>query len=184
MRSRPPGRLIILSGPRGAGKTTLLQQTIERLRDQIGDIAGILSLPVEENGQKVAIDGLNLRSGERRRLAIRNPGGKGDLKTDNWAFDPTAMQWADDVLATSAPCDLLFVDELGVLEFGRGQGWLSGLKALDERHYHTAIVVIRPELVEEAQKRWHGSRMVEVTSATRSSALDQLLSLTKKLHLQ
>jgi len=178
LRPKPPGRLIILSGPRGAGKTTLLQKTLSRLRLESVDIAGILSLPVEEKGQKSAIDGLDLRSGERRRLAIRNTTGKGALSTDNWVFDADAMQWADEILAKSTPCDLLVVDELGVLEFERSQGWLSGLKTLDERQYLTAIVVIRPELLTRARERWEESEVVEVTPATRSSAFERLVNLT------
>ncbi len=181
MISKPTGKLIILSGPRGAGKTTLLQRTIERLQNESEDISGILSLPVEEKGRKIAIDGFDLRGGKSRRLAIRNTTGKGTLDTNNWAFDPAAMQWADEILARSTPCDLLVVDELGVLEFERGQGWLSGLKALDERQYHTAIVVIRPELLTRAHERWEESEVVEVTPFTRSSALEKLVSLTIKL---
>ncbi len=153
---------------------------MEHLEQEQLVITGILSLPVEEHSKKIAINGRDLRSGETRRLAVRNTGETGHLVTNQWLFDPDAMRWADNVLAASTPCDLLVVDELGLLEFERGLGWLSGLKALDEHQYHTAIVVIRPELVEEAQKRWQESRLVEVTPATRPSALDQLLSMTKK----
>lgn len=175
------GRLIILSGPRAAGKTTLLQKAIDQLRRDVRDIAGILSLPVEENGNRIAIDGLDLRSGETRRLAIRNTTGKGNLKTANWKFDPETMRWADGVLHRSTPCDLLLIDELGVLEFVRGQGWVSGLKALDDGAFSTAIAVIRPELLKRARERWSISEVVWVEPDTRSAALTHMLETTKKL---
>lgn len=184
MKSSPRANLIILSGARGAGKTTLLQKALSKLQDMDCDIAGILSQPVEVKGKKIAIDGLDLRGGVISRLAVRNTTGKGNLKTNNWAFDPVAMRWADEVLANSTPCDLLVVDELGVLEFERGQGWLSGLKALADKKYQVAIVVIRPELIAQAHARWNITAMIEVTSENRSAAFENLLSLVKmSLHV-
>jgi nucleoside-triphosphatase THEP1 len=174
----PTGHLIILSGPRSSGKTTLIQKVLERLSDQAIDMAGILSLPVEENGKKIAIDGLDIRSGEVRRLANRNPGLSGDLATQQWLFEPRAMQWADGILDISTPCDLLVVDELGVLEFERGRGWLAGLKALDDGLFSVAIVVIRPELLKQAQARWPGSGYLEVTPDNRAVVLNDLEKTT------
>ena len=83
----PSGNMIILSGPRGAGKTTLIQKVLDHVLNESVDIAGILSLPVEEDGVKIAIDGKDLRSGETRRLAVRNPGLSGDLATRQWLFE-------------------------------------------------------------------------------------------------
>ena len=182
--SEPTGHLIILSGPRAAGKTTLIQKVFERLRNESVDIAGILSLPVEDNGEKVAINGLDLRSGETRRLAVRNPGLNGDLATRQWLFESQAMQWADSILEISTPCDLLVVDELGVLEFERSRGWLAGLEALDDGMYAVAIVVIRPELLDQALKRWQEATVIKLTTGTRASTQNQLWALvTDLLHL-
>jgi nucleoside-triphosphatase len=170
----PTGNLIILSGPRAAGKTSLIRKVIEYLQNKPVDIAGILSVPVEEDGIKIAIAGLDLRSGETRRLAIRNPGLSGELATRQWLFEPQAMQWADSILEKSTPCDLLVVDELGVLEFERGRGWLSGLRALDDGRYSAAIAVIRPELLAQARARWPKSEILEVTEESRGKALTEL----------
>jgi nucleoside-triphosphatase THEP1 len=121
------------------------------------NVAGVLSPAVFEGGIKVGIDALNLRGGECRRLAVlRNPEqAAGDMPaTRQWLFSPTALAWGDDVLACATPCGLLVVDELGPLEFERGEGWLSGLVALDGRAYDLALAVIRPELLETALQRW------------------------------
>ncbi len=90
-------RVILLSGPRGAGKTTVLQKLLVRIKTGGTDVAGILSLPVEEAGEKIAIDGIDLRSGETRRLAIRNSGASGQWITRQWQFDAEAM-------AVGGPC--------------------------------------------------------------------------------
>jgi nucleoside-triphosphatase THEP1 len=173
------GSLIILSGPRGTGKTLLLSSVINEVRSVVGDMAGILSLPVEVNGEKNAIDALDIHTGEIRHLAIHNPGVGGALATQQWLFDPDTMQWADGVLARSLPCDLLIVDELGILEFERGQGWQSGLKALDGPGYRLAIAVIRPELLGQARKRWKAAITVKLTPADRLTIHAQLINIIR-----
>jgi nucleoside-triphosphatase THEP1 len=172
-----PGRVILLSGPRGAGKTTLLKILVDILIPEGTDVSGILSMPVCENGKKTAIDGMALRSGEIRRLAVLNTGSSGHWSTRQWQFDADAMLWADRELEASTPCDLLVVDELGVLEFERDGGWQEGLKAVDNGHYQTAIVVIRPELIEEAKKRWTSALLIDLAPNNRDAGLEELRKL-------
>jgi len=172
-------RVILLSGPRGAGKTTVLQKLLARIKTGGTDIAGILSLPVEEAGERIAIDGIDLRSDEIRRLAIRNSGASGEWITRQWQFDAEAMEWANRILEVSTPCDLLIIDELGVLEFERDRGWLAGLKAIDSGQYQVAIVVIRPELLEMAQKRWARAVTINISLDNRSACLETLINSIK-----
>ena len=172
-------RVFLLSGARGAGKTTVLQKLLKNLISRGMHVAGILSLPVEEAGEKIAIDGIDLRSGETRRLAIRNKGASGQWITRQWQFDAQAMQWADRVLENSTPCELLVIDELGVLEFERNRGWLAGLKAVDDGLYHHAIVVIRPELLEKAQKRWASAVVINISPKNRSACIESLINSIK-----
>jgi nucleoside-triphosphatase THEP1 len=172
-------QVILLSGPRGAGKTTVLQKALVTIKTSDTDVAGILSVPVEEAGEKIAIDGIDLRSGISHRLAIRNSGASGQWITRQWQFDADAMQWADHVLEASTPCDLLIIDELGVLEFERAQGWLAGLKAIDNGRFRVAIVVIRPELLEKAQKRWASAEVINISLNNRSACLETLIKSVK-----
>ncbi len=149
--------LWIVSGRRGAGKTTFCQGVVENWCAAGGDAAGILSPAVFSGTQKIGIDAVDLRSGERRRLADLRTAEDDPcdpLFTRRWRFDPAVTAWGGQVLAQAAPCGLLVVDELGPLEFERGQGWLSGLAALDGGRYELALAVIRPELLEMARARW------------------------------
>ena len=65
-------------------------------------------------------------------------------------------------MRASTPCEVLLVDEWGVLEFERNQGWVAGLGAIDSGAYRLGVVVIRPELLLRAQQRWPGARVLTI----------------------
>ncbi|PKO14974.1 MAG: hypothetical protein CVU39_12935 [Chloroflexi bacterium HGW-Chloroflexi-10] len=157
--------LWIISGERLAGKTTLCAALVDGFRARGWKISGVRSPAVFAGGEKVAIDVEDLRSGETRRLAVRanqpQPANPGE-KPLQWSFDPTALAWGNEVLAGAVPTDLLIVDELGPLELLRGQGWVNGLDALDSRTYRQAVLVMRPELLENACRRWPWGKVIRV----------------------
>ncbi len=166
--------LIIVTGDRSAGKTTFCTRLIELARSGGRDIAGVLSPAVIVNDQKIAIDVIDLRSAQRRRLATYNPAADYPREL-HWRFAEDALAWGNTVLAESTPCDVLIVDELGVLEFERGRGWLAGLNALDSGDYQLGLVVIRPELFKQAQQRWSSARVVTIEDVDQANVeADQL----------
>jgi hypothetical protein len=66
-------------------------------------------------------------------------------------------------LSTSGSYDLIFIDELGLLEFQRGQGFIAAFTLLDEKCFRQAIVVIRPGLVHFARNRWKIDRIIDLS---------------------
>jgi nucleoside-triphosphatase len=172
--SKPSPLLFIVTGSRGAGKTTFCQQMVEAAQDAGWKAAGLLSLPVYENSTRTAIDALDLRANETRRLATRNeeptPG------TKHWQFDPEAVHWGNQVLQTAIPCDLLVVDELGPLEFERGGGWQAGVAAISSGQYAIALVVIRAELLGDALLLWDEANLVEIDTPDDSANKARILS--------
>lgn len=166
-RSDPPP-VYLVCGDRGAGKTTFCQVLIEAARISGPDrhIAGILSLKVMGAGGQTAIDALDLATGRRRRLARRarpQTPAEGPV-TLHWQFGADVLAWGDGLLRAATPCDLLVVDELGPLEFEYGQGWTSGLAAVDGAAYGAAVVVVRPGLLTPALRRWPRSHEVRITN--------------------
>ena len=135
------------------------------------------------SSRKVAIDLVDLRTEERRRLAeVRRPDEPGTA-TQRWRFDEAVLAWGNEVLraahaeaadvaapgaaivgtpAGAVAPDLLVVDELGPLEFARGVGLTEGLAAVDAGRYAVACVVVRPALVDEALRRWPDATVVDV----------------------
>lgn len=155
---------IILTGEKGAGKTTLCQHLVEQARELGMNVRGVISPAIFEAGQKVGIGVVDLKDSRFRRLAYTHEHKTKGPATEGWAFAKEVVEWGNEVLKESTPCDLLIVDELGPLEFERGQGWLHGFAALDQGEYNLALVVIRPELTNQALARWPDAEIIELTS--------------------
>ncbi len=168
-------RLWIFTGPIGAGKTALCQRLIVEAQGQGWDVAGIFSPGVYQDGQKVAIDALDVRGNERRRLAWRIENEEsGIIHTQEWRFDPETLRWGNAVFETAIPCDFLVVDEIGPLELERGQGWIAALSAIDSRAYRLGVVVLRPSLLALAA-RWSPAHVLAVRRPDQPLTLSDLL---------
>ncbi|HAD07149.1 MAG TPA: hypothetical protein DCE76_08330 [Anaerolineaceae bacterium] len=156
------GDLWIITGEFGAGKTRWCQQFLALARQAGWDAAGILSPAVFENGQKVAIEAVDVRSGERRRLATRRQTEDSALiHTREWLFETDTIRWGNTVFQQALPCDLLIVDEVGPLELLQGRGWVAAMEAIASRAYRLAVVVVRPSLLPIAEK-WQPQAVITV----------------------
>lgn len=130
---------------------------------------GLLSPALFVDGIKAGIDLVNIESQERRHLAT--PKNKGSTPTHHWSpsetpgwiFDSKTMLWGNRVLKSLSSCDLLFIDELGPIEFHSDTGLAAGMDLIGQRAYQNAFVVIRPSLVPEAQERWPWARLMDIT---------------------
>jgi nucleoside-triphosphatase THEP1 len=159
----PDGNRYLLSGEREIGKTTLLLALKDQAQHAGFDVSGVISPAVFIEGKKVGIDLLDLRSNDQIRLADLNEAEPdSDVPTIHWTFDKNALQHGNEVLGRATPGDLLIVDELGPIELVRGQGWQNGLKAVDGANYKTAVIVIRPSLLEIATKRWPDTTVLKL----------------------
>ena len=154
--------LWIITGEIGAGKTRWCQQFLELARQAGWDAAGILSPGLFEDGRKVAIDAVDVRSGERRRLATRRRAEDSTLiHTREWLFETETIRWGNTVFQQALPCDLLIVDEVGPLELLQGQGWVAALEVIASRAYRLAVVVVRPSLLPIVEK-WQPQAVITV----------------------
>jgi nucleoside-triphosphatase THEP1 len=155
--------LWMVSGPSGAGKTAFCRRAATLARQAGWQVAGLLSPALFSSGIKTGIQVEDLRSGARRPLASATPGDPFVLQLGNWAFDPQALAWGTEALQASAPCDLFIVDELGPLEFNRGQGWVAALSLLCQPGYRLGLVVIRPDLQEVARRSLPITHVLELS---------------------
>jgi len=174
---RPRGAVYVLTGERGSGKTMVCAEVAADARARGLDVAGILtgrSGPEPGDPRQV----VDLRSGESRpfgtqaphddagaRPKVRPPraaaarvpgavataGTNSDPLTPGWEYESEAFAWANEVLSSATPCDLLIVDEVGPLELQGGRGWAQAIEVLRARDFGAALVVCRPGLLDELE---------------------------------
>lgn len=152
----------IVTGEIGSGKSTFCQQAADLGKRSGLKLGGLLSPAVFEGGTKIAIQAVNLKNNQARQLATLRRAQDAGLATKRWTFIPETVKWGNEVLSRAVPCDLLIIDELGPLEFERGEGWVEGLLAVDGGNYTGALVVIRPSLIKQARQRWPDAEVVEI----------------------
>lgn len=141
MEVLPAVPILVISGGRGAGKTSLVLGLARELAASGHRIGGIAS-PSERggDGRPLAIDALDLATGERRLLATRGtapwqpvPEERGGRPGRSLSFSEKTFAWAEAVFRAAAKpgFDLVALDEIGPLELDEGRGFfpLVGLVA-------------------------------------------------------
>lgn len=171
------GKVWVITGTQETGKTRFCTHLIKKARIEGLQVGGVVSPPVYENGIKTAIEVEELRSGEKRILARKRENELESVQTKRWTFDADVLAWGNNVLAQATPCDVLVVDELGLLEFERGGGWQNGFSAVLSGEYRLALVVVRPHLVEQAQALFIDSRVMEIPPKLDTSHEQELMNL-------
>ncbi|HSQ16763.1 MAG TPA: nucleoside-triphosphatase [Anaerolineales bacterium] len=146
-------RLWMVSGEREVGKSTFCRALAAHARQFGWDVAGLFCPAVFEGGQKTGILAEAVRTGEARLLASTHRRTPADLRLGQWYFDHGVLDWGDQVIASSPPCDLLIIDELGPLELVHQAGWWSALGILGSSPYQVGLVVVRPELQLQVYQR-------------------------------
>jgi len=172
-----PGHIILLCGSSGAGKTTTLLKLLELLKSHNLDCRGVLCPPGFTKADKTHIEIMDVASNEKQLLAELNRDQTTRLATTTWKLDPAAVDWGNQVLTKSTPCDVLFVDEMGPLEYERGEGLTEGFKALETRAFQLSLVTIRPSLLEKARPRWPDAQVIQVARENQAAIIDQLIKI-------
>ncbi len=140
------------------GKTTACLRAVELARSCGLRVAGLLSLPVVQDGIKTAITLRHLDTGRELVLARANLDGVGP-QVGIWAFDPKSVAWGQRVLASTPLCDLLVIDEIGPLELEMSQGLTNALDVLRRGAYRLALVTLRPTLLETVTTQLEGLKV-------------------------
>jgi nucleoside-triphosphatase THEP1 len=180
---------ILLTGQRGSGKTTACWKALSELRGSGLKLAGFISPPLlDANGKKSGIEMLDLTTGEHQTFArIVGPDEGPDVGI--YRLEPGAIDWAQRVLSAAIVSDMdwLVLDEIGPLELHQGGGFAFALPPLaDAVRIPNAIVIVRPELVDELSDRLGRTDIVrfEVTKDRRATAPGRLVRLTREVQTE
>lgn len=164
-QSQHTPQLILVTGLSGAGKTTWCRRLAEQAENQGFQVSGILSPGIFKGNRKIGIGVTDLFTGEQQQLARLRQDADAELSTPRWAFNSEALAWANAQLESSPKTDLLIIDELGPLEFLRGEGLIAGLARIDSQDYKVACVVVRSSLLPKALQRWPHAQVVNGSEA-------------------
>lgn len=164
-QSQHKPQLILVTGLSGVGKTTWCKRLAVQAKKQGLQVSGILSPGIFKGNRKTGIGVTDLYTGEQRQLARLRQDKEAELATPRWAFEPESLAWANTRLESSPKTDLLIIDELGPLEFLRGEGLISGLTRVDSQDYKVACVVVRSSLLPKALQRWPHAQVVSGSEA-------------------
>ena len=146
--------LVLLVAPSGQGKTVACLRVVELAKSNRLRVSGLLSLPVYQDQDKVAISLHDITTGQERILARKHqPGEKPEVGI--WKFDAESLVWGQEVLASLPLSDMLVIDEIGPLEVDTDQGLTNALDALREKTYRLALVTLRPSLVEKILEQFN-----------------------------
>jgi len=147
--------IALLFGDRGLGKTCICERVVHLAQKRGRRLGGCLSRALfDEQGIKVGIRVLDLYSGVERVLA--GPLGQfAGPSVGRFSMDGDALSWALGQMraALDAGVDLLIVDEIGPLELFQGQGFAPVLEWLAAHPKQDALLVVRPELLDELHRR-------------------------------
>ncbi len=141
------GRICVITGERGAGKSRHCLRLLEAARGKGLRCAGIISPAVYTNGVKTAFYLMDVKTSEQRLCGTRTAPDRGTVGC--WKMDTSVLAWGNALLRQSCPCDTLFIDELGPLEFRKREGFTAAFDILRSGSFGTAYTVIRPECIAE-----------------------------------
>jgi len=130
----PRARLVVITGGKGAGKTTTITNLAEQLGEQGMTVGGVAQPALERKGQRTGYELVDVGSGDQRPFARRKTEGRGfDFEESGWAWA------ADRVTRAKAENNVVFVDELGLLE-SEGEGHMPGLLSLAREPGQAALL--------------------------------------------
>lgn len=169
-------KIIILTGAKGIGKTSLIQKVLAWAKDHSIYVAGICSPAVFQNNKKTGIQIENIATGERKTLATVLGKVRSAVNTDAWSFDEKNLEWGNEILDDIKSCQLLIIDELGVLEINQQRGWSHAFQVLRKKEYKLAIVVVRPDLCESFTKLFNAEKVHELLVRNQTIIFQQIIS--------
>ena len=168
-------QIFLLTGDLESGKTSLSLEIADLANFSGSKVSGLVSPGVFSAGSKTAIDVQDLSTGERHRLAVLKGQMETTLDTKRWSFFTEAVNWGNQALKESPASDLLIIDELGPLEFDRGQGWVEAFGLVERGEFQAALLVIRPSLIHQASSRWNIARIINLSDAESTKLSSQAL---------
>jgi nucleoside-triphosphatase THEP1 len=153
---------------------------VECARERGLRVGGALTPALMEDGAKVGIQAIGLRSGETRLLA-RLDRDLGGTRVGPYSFDDRVLEWVKRSCERDLeqPDGVVLLDEIGKLELNRGGGLAPLIPLLNHPREQTRVVLVRDFLLKVMLGRLPDvdPLVVMVDETRREKAWDALAAL-------
>jgi molybdopterin-guanine dinucleotide biosynthesis protein A len=170
-------KLLVVGEP-GSGKTSWCREYIEGRRESGSSVGGILCPAIEQQGQRVGSNAVDLLTGQEVPFArlSHHRSFNAVEKIGHYSIDRDGVSFACGAIkqAVESRCDLVVIDEVGPLELG-GKGLMPAVE-LALASAVNVLIVVRSSLKEALQKRFADYEFVVVADLTQSRSSGSELS--------
>ena len=156
-------RLLVVGGPR-SGKTSWCREYIDGLRKRGCGVGGVLSLPIEKQGQRIGFNVTDLLTGKDTPFARLSPlkRFRGGESVGDYAISRRGISFARGAIerAIENRCDWVVIDEVGPLELD-GKGLMPAVESALASPANV-LIVVRTSLEEALQRRFPQYKFVVI----------------------
>ena len=164
-------RLLVVGEPR-SGKTSWCRGYIDERRKTGSGVGGILCPAIEQQGRRVGSNALDLLTGQEVPFARLSRHGcvKDGETVGNYTISKEGILFACGAIerAVESSCDLVVIDEVGLLELN-GKGLMPAVE-LALASSLEVLIVVRSSLREALQKRFPEYEFAIVADLTQSTS--------------
>jgi nucleoside-triphosphatase len=160
-------RLLVVGEPR-SGKTSWCREYIDWRRESGSTVGGILSPAIEDQGQRVGSNALDLLTGQDvpfARLSSHGCVKKGE-RVGDYTISKDGILFACGAIerAVESSCDLVVIDEVGPLELS-GKGLMAAVEMALASSVEV-LIVVRSSLKATLERRFPDHQFVVVADLT------------------
>lgn len=166
-----------LVGERGSGKTQFVIELIKTYRDAGLRVEGIFCPGIFHNGEKVAIEMVDLSNGHSRLLARLATDSEGDFQHGDWAFYQETFDWGNQIIKTIVDPDVVVIDELGPLELSLNQGLVAGLELMKHGTFKICFTTARPKCENALAANIPGIDILHLASLNQNTFIEDMLRI-------
>jgi molybdopterin-guanine dinucleotide biosynthesis protein A len=170
-------KLLVVGEP-GSGKTSWCREYIEGRRESGSSVGGILCPAIEQQGQRVGSNAVDLLTGQEIPFArlSRHGSFKAGEKIGDYTIDRDGISFVRGAIerAVENRCDLVVIDEVGPLELS-GKGLMPAVEFALTLAVNV-LIVVRSSLKEALQKRFPEYEFVVVADLVQSRSNGSQLS--------
>jgi len=172
-----PNRCILWVADKHSGKTTAAAKLVASLKQKGYTVAGILAPSIYEDGQLTGFDIIDIKTGSRRPLAVRDKNAPSRVP---FRYDPEGLELGRSALslAETKTADLVIVDEFGHLELS-GQGWRLDVNSLLAQTSPPLLLVVRTDLADKIIKLYAQYTPLSL-HALDPDSINKILTMLKK----